>query len=108
MSRRVMARTLGTLDELDFLFLAIGPPRVGDEGRERGLVVAVGVVFQDDVNDTWEFRCMLERSLLDGDSPKPFVVAGMRLLASMSCCGALTGAGTETGGSGIEGCSCAE
>lgn len=107
MSRRVMVRPLGTLDPLAFLFFDIGPPEVGEAGRDNVRDVApVGVVLPDEEvgYDDWLFRCcMFERSLLDGDMRKlPLGVGGSRLLVSMGW--GFTGAEAATGASGIEGC----
>ena len=46
-----MVSPLGTLEALDFLFLAIGPPKVGEAGRESARPAApVDVVLVEVVD----------------------------------------------------------
>ena len=47
---RVIVSALGTLDALDFLFF-IGPPRMGEAGRERARPLAPFIVVLDDIDD---------------------------------------------------------
>jgi hypothetical protein len=94
-----MVSPLGTLEALDFLFFAIGPPRVGEAGRES-VLPRLPVDDALDWYEAWLLLCIFDKSPLDGDMRKdPLVVGGRRTLFSILAWGR-----DGIGGSGIAGC----